>query len=156
VGAGAIGSIGTLPGISAGFAPFLRARWSDVSLAVEGRFELVALSGASGDRANASLGGGTLVPCLHIGNLVGCASFLWARYRAEGVEAAPREATALFAAAGFRIGAEIPLASRARGFVRGEGLLNLTRHELILAGESLWQIPPASFTLNVGALVSIL
>jgi hypothetical protein len=156
VGAGASGGVGTMPGISAGFIPFLRARRADISLAIEGRFELLALHGAVGDRANVSLAGGAAVPCFHVGDLVGCAALVLARYRAEGVAVASTEAAAFFAAAGIRAGADIPMTSGVRGFVRAEGLVNFTRHDLTQAGEPLWSIPAASVTLNVGALTSIL
>jgi hypothetical protein len=155
-GGGAIAGAGTMPGISAGFVPFLRARHGAGSVALEGRYEFSALNWVNGDRVNVSLVGGSIVPCVHMGLLAGCPALLLGRYRAEGLDVAPREATALFAAVGLRVGAEIPVGSSIWAFIRGEGLVNLTRHELTMSEELLWRVPALGFTLSAGAFASIL
>jgi hypothetical protein len=57
---------------------------------------------------------------------------------------------------GARIGAEIPITPGVWGFLRADGLVNLTRHDLFLAGSRIWQVPPLGVTLSAGAVVSIL
>jgi hypothetical protein len=155
-GGGAIAAAGTMPGISAGFIPFVRARHGVGSVAVEGRYEFSALNWVNGDRVSVSLLGGSVVPCFHLGLVAGCASFLLGRYHAEGLDVAPKEAAALFAAAGLRVGAEIAVGSSTWAFIRGEGLVNLTRHELTTSEEPLWRVPVLGFTLSAGAFASIL
>jgi hypothetical protein len=147
---------GVTPGISTGFIPSLRGRSGDVSVSVEGRLELPMWSSFDSDRVDASLLGGSVVPCLHWKPFAWCGTMLLGRYHAEGQEVAARSASALFAALGARFSAEMPISSAAWGFVRVEGLVNLTRHELVVAAEPIWKIPPVGFTLSAGALTSFL
>ena len=88
--------------------------------------------------------------------LKGCPTLLLARYRAEGPDPALQTATAFFAVAGLCAGAEIPIGPRVWGFLWAEGLVNLTRHDLWLGGDRIWQVPPFGFTLSAGAVASIL
>ena len=103
-----------------------------------------------------SLFGGTFVACTHLGSLFGCVPLLLAQYRAAGSEVVPQEATALFSATGVRLGAEVPLGSGNFGFVRADLLVNVTRHEILRGGQSIWQMPAVSFTISVGGLATIL
>jgi hypothetical protein len=107
-------------------------------------------------RADVSLLGGAFTPCLHWKILRACPTVFFARYLAKGLEAAPRTDTAFFASAGLKAGVEIPIAPRAWGFLSAEGLVNLTRHELLLGEVQIWKVPPFAFTLSAGAVVSIL
>jgi hypothetical protein len=147
---------GITPGISAGFIPSVRARWSDFSVAIEGRVEVPMWSSFETDRVDASLVGGSLVPCVHWKPLAGCATLLLGRYQAEGHDIAARSASALFAAAGARIGGEMRISSNVWAFLRAEGLVHFTRHELAVGAEPIWRVPPIGFTLSAGALVSFL
>lgn len=156
VGGALFAASGVTPGISAGFIPSLRARWSDFSVAIEGRLELPMWSSFDSDRVDASLVGGSVVPCVHWKTLAGCLTLLLGRYQAEGQDVAARSASALFAASGARISGELPMSSTVWAFVRAEGLVNLTRHELVVGAESIWRVPPIGFTLSAGALTSFL
>ncbi|MET0594396.1 MAG: hypothetical protein ABW133_16965 [Polyangiaceae bacterium] len=147
---------GVTPGISTGFIPSLRGRAGDFSVSLEGRLELPMWSSFDSDRVDASLVGGSVVPCVHWKPLVWCGTMLLGRYQAEGRDVAARSANALFAAVGARLSAEMPMSSNVWGFVRVEGLVNLTRHELVVAAEPIWRVPPVGFTLSAGALTSFL
>jgi len=157
VGGGAILGSGLMPGISAGFVPFVRARKGIGSLALEGRYEVAVWHPFGTDRADVSLIGGSITPCVYAMVVFkACPTLLLARYRAEGIDAPSLMDSALFASAGLRAGGELPLGPRVSGFLWIEGLINLTRHDLWVAGERIWQVPPFGFTFSAGAATSIL
>ena len=152
LGAGPLLGTGLTPGISSGLVPFVRARIGYGSIAAEGRYEVSVWTPSDLDPAAVSLWGGAITPCLHWKVMGFCSPVLLGRYRAEGLETA----TAFFASAGLRVGAEIPMAPTVWGFLRAEGLINFTRHDLFFAGDRIWQVPALGFSLSAGAVVSIL
>jgi len=156
LGGGPLLGTGLTPGISSGFIPFVRARIGWGSIAVEGRYEVPVWTPSATDRTTVLVWGGAITPCLHWKILGFCGTTFLARYRAEGLDPSTQPDAAFFASAGVRVGAEIPISPGAWAFVRGEGLVNLTRHDLFLAGSRIWQVPPLGVTLSAGAVVSIL
>jgi hypothetical protein len=100
--------------------------------------------------------GGAVVPCWHWKPLTACPTLLLASFRAEGHDVGARADAAFFAAAGTRVGAEIPMSSTIWGFLRAEALVNLTRHQLVFGNEPFWKAPAVGITLSAGALVTIL
>jgi len=156
VGGGPILAGGLTPGVSSGFIPFVRARSSFGSVKVEGRYEVPVWSTLGTDRAAVTLAGVAVTPCVPWKVLRACPTLLLARYSAVGLDVAPQEDAALFVATGLRAGAEIPIGPRVWGFLWIEGLLNLTRHELMIGGDRVWQVPPFGVTVSVGAAASIL
>jgi hypothetical protein len=156
LGAAPFVASGVTPGFSTGFIPSLRGRFGEVSVSIEGRLEIPLWSSFDSDRADVSHLGGAIVPCWHWTRLTACPTLLVGEFGAEGREATPRRAAAFFAALGARTGAEFPIGPTSWAFLRAEVLVNLTRHQLVLAGEPIWKVPAVGFALSAGALTSIL
>jgi hypothetical protein len=156
IGAAPFVASGVTPGISAGFIPSIRGRSGEISVSIEGRFEIPLWSSFDSDRADVSHVGAAVVPCWHWKRVTGCPTLMLGEFRAEGREGTSRRDVALFAAVGARTGAEVSIAPRSWAFVRAEVLVNLTRHQLVLAEEPIWKVPSVGFTLSAGALTSIL
>ena len=147
---------GQTPGISGGLVGFVRARIGMGSIAVEGRYEVPVWTPSELDNTSVLLWGGSITPCLHWKLFGFCSTVLLARYRAMGLDSASETARAFFASGGLRVAAEMPIGPSVWAFVRAEGLVNFTRHDLIFAGNRIWQVPAIGFTLSAGAVVSIL
>lgn len=134
VGASVAIATGLAPSTAIGFGAFVGVRRGAFSLAAEGRRDLPA----TGDGVRAALLAGSLVPCARFRWMLGCAVGSVGRMEAEG----RTEGRATWAAAGIRVGAELPL--DARWFVRAhaDALATLRRIELRLDGASVWTTPP--------------
>jgi hypothetical protein len=156
LGLGPFVANGVTPGISTGFIPSIRGLSGEISVSIEGRFEIPLWSSFDSDRADVSHVGAAIVPCWHWKRVTGCPTLMLGEFRAEGREGASRRDVALFAAVGARTGAEVSIGPRSWAFLRAEVLVNLTRHQLVLAEEPIWKVPSVGFTLSAGALTSIL
>lgn len=131
-------------------------RRGNASLTLEGRIDLPgAATAVAGGTVDASILAGTLAPCLHIPRalLVACAlgSAGVIQGRGRGVSV-PRKQTTTYAAAGARLGVEVPIVGPLSLGVHGDLLANLTRTTLRLDGTEAWSSPPIAGLVR-GALL---
>jgi hypothetical protein len=157
VGADLLGSQGTAPSISAGATAFVEARENALSAALEVRFD--APASATVDRLQASswLYAAQLAPCFHLGPLSMCAIGSIGQFVIHGVGVpSPSSATALFAAAGARVGVEWPLSSGVLLRAHADGFADLSPPTYRLdATYVAWTAPTIAGGLAVGVAVRI-
>ncbi|HMI87100.1 MAG TPA: hypothetical protein VK550_23555 [Polyangiaceae bacterium] len=151
VGGAVIGAVATAPaatlglGLSAGFRSGI---WS---LAGEARSELPGSTEAGAGRVRTSLWAGGIAPCIHFDPLLVCATTWVGSLRAQGVGFVTSYIHhALYAAAGLRLGMEIPLFARLSFRPELDVLTTLFPVDLKVDGESHWAAPPFSALLRVG------
>jgi hypothetical protein len=155
-GATVVAAFGTAPGPTLGFALSADLRRGIWSIQLEGRIDSPASTdGAEGvGRVRTSLWTVALGPCLHFDPLFVCATAWIGSLRAEGVDlAAPRTDSTLYAAAGARIGLEVPLNDR---FVFRPELdlqTTLLPVELQVDGAAAWEAPRFAALLGFGLMV---
>lgn len=150
VGVAAVLGFGGEPGPAGGVAIDVGVRWPLVSLAAEGRGDFS--SGAS--RVSAWRGGGALVPCGHWGVVFGCAVASLGQLHAQGTAQHPLPATLFEAAAGGRLGVELPFGKILAVRLSAEALGRLQRASLVINQATQWALPPSSETLAVGLMKS--
>lgn len=142
-GAGASLDLGTAPRPAVGLSLELGLRWSWFSIAAE--LHGTPPAGAEvGDGAEVSSSRitGALVPCGHLGWLAGCAVVALGQLRGASSPAnTPDAASALFFAAGGRLGIEIPVASHLAVRLAAE-LLGTRSTVYRLDGKPVWQAAP--------------
>lgn len=158
---GRLGVIGSLdlagtPGPALGLALDGGLRWPSFSLSLEARVNPPA-SGtvATGNEVHLSRYTGALVPCGHwLGYLIACGLVQLGAVRGTSNAMHPEAGTAFYAAAGARLGVEIPLGAHlALRFVL-DGLGVMARPGLRIGGEPQWTAPPACASLGGGLLAS--
>jgi hypothetical protein len=143
----------------------LGARRGVLSLGLEGRVDWAGApkpvrsgdgaDGTSVGTVEASIFAGSVVPCLHVqrGLLVACAlgSVGVIQGRGQGVSV-PRKQTTTYAAAGLRLGVEVPVVGPLALGVHGDVLANLTRTTLRLDGVEAWASSPIAGLLRAALL----
>jgi hypothetical protein len=156
IGAGLLGGAGYAPGPGLGFALFARARLGDASLALEGRADLASGTDVSaGGRVQSSLVAVTLMPCGHVGVLFGCARGSLGRLQAEGLDVTePGSSGAIWAAAGVRAGAELPLSSVFALRLHADGDVLITRYALRIGGATAFRYPAGAGALGLAAVAT--
>jgi hypothetical protein len=150
-GAGAMVVAGSAPRATVGFAGRVGARWSWLSVGVEGRGDLPTSQDAlGGGSVEASLLLASLVPCWHREALFVCGlgSFGVLRGAGDGVDKKRDDAT-LFGEAGARVGLEIPVSAPFSFVVHGDLAAITTPTELHLAGREVWTTAPLSAAVGV-------
>ena len=116
-----------------------RGRWS---IEFEGRADLPASARVEGGAVSAWQASGALLPCGHVGAVFGCALGAIGRFEGTGADVSqPSTATAIYAVAGLRLGAELVLVDRFWLRVHADGLANLDRPTLRLDGVERWSVP---------------
>jgi hypothetical protein len=137
---------GPTPRLTPGARLGVGARWPSVSASVEasGLWPTTA-SSAQGD-VRAFVVTGSVVPCLHEGPLLACGVISAGPLRGEG----SRAATTLFAAAGGRAGAEIPLGRSIALGLAVEADVSLTPTSLRRGETEVFRTPPVFGTLAAG------
>jgi hypothetical protein len=155
VGVDALGSYGTAPSVSAGAAAFGQLRVSSLSAALEARLD--APAGTKSGQANSWLYAAQLVPCFHPGPVFVCALGSIGEFVVSGPGApSPSSGSALFAAAGARIGGEWPLSRASLLRAHADGLVDLAPPIYLLDGyDALWTAPRFAFSVGVGLAVRI-
>ena len=145
-------STGTAPSLAIGAAVSLGIRFLDASLFVDGRRDLPATSEATGGgRLQTSLWVVSVAPCLNRDVFFVCAVGSLGSLRAEGIElAAPKSDSALYAAAGGRLGLEARLFRAIYFRPQLDLLATLARAELQLDGTTRWTAPRYSALLEAG------
>jgi hypothetical protein len=156
LGAGALGALGSAPGPALGFVAFVRARLRDASATLEGRADLPAGGDADGGsgRVSSSLLALTLLPCGHTGVFFACARGSIGRLSAEGLDVThPGSSGALWAAAGGRLGWELPLGGAFALRVSGDADVVFTRFALQIGGRTAFTYAPVAGALGAALVV---
>jgi hypothetical protein len=137
--------IGSAPGPSAGVIANGLARFRSVSALIEGRADFPASTEVPEGTVRTSLVLGTLGACGHAAVLFGCATSSLGSLRAEarGVTT-PREATALHATAGARVGLAFAVSERLSVRAHLDGAVIVTPHHLAIGGNTVYTLPPVA------------
>ena len=153
LGVSALGCVGCAPAVSSGASVFAGLSKGRFGVELGGRADLPAsASSPSGREVSSSLVLGELFPHLRLGpvrpGLLGAAGALFGQSGAE------RQVSA-WAAAGARVGVELPFGDTF--FLRGtlDGLFVLNRVSLRVDGAELWSTPAFVSTLGLGAGVRL-
>jgi len=155
-GAAVITAFGTAPGPTLGVALSADLRRGIWSIQLEGRIDSPASTdGADGvGRVRTSLWTVALGPCLHFDPLFVCATAWIGSLRAQGVDlAAPRTDSTLYAAAGTRVGLEVPLNNRVLFRPELDLQTTLLPVELQVDGVAAWEAPRFAVLLGFGLIV---
>ena len=124
-------------------------------MGLEGRIDLPAYQEISGGEVSSSLLMAGGVGCLHIRSVFGCGLFYVGALRGAGHGIAQPEQTTLpYAAAGARLGVEIPLFSVLSMRLSGDLLATLTRITLQETDgpTAYWSTPPISGAFGAAAV----
>jgi hypothetical protein len=153
-----LGSVGMQPSLAGGTAVYVGLRRSAFSAALEGQLDAPASVDvtATGGRVTSSIVAASLVPCFHVAFGSACLVGSLGEVRASGSGVAdPASSTALMAAAGGRLGAEIPLSEGLFLRLHGDLLANLSPPTLRLnrAVADEWTAPYVAGVFGGGLLV---
>jgi hypothetical protein len=148
---GTVASLGSAPGLALGFTAQVGLRWRLASVGLEGRADLPASADiADLGRVKSSLLVATLAPCGHGRLLLACALVSVGTLQGAGERVAqPRQESTFYAAAGARLGAELPLVRVLYLRVHLDLLATLTRTTLHLDDKPAWITPPVSGALGI-------
>jgi hypothetical protein len=155
-GVALLGDVGVEPAASAGAAFVLEAfmRPFSVGLEVRGDLPASAPSNVAPYDVQSWLAAGALVPCVHVRAVFGCGVVAIGDLEATSVgTASPKSAQDLWAAAGGRLGVDLPLVERWSLRVYGELLGSLRRDTLSIDGTLAYRYSPASGGAGVVALL---
>lgn len=151
IGLGGLAAVGVAPAPSLGArfgVGIARQPWS---IRAELRAEAAASASAEGARtARTSLLAGSLVPCGHVGVIVGCAVVTLGALRGEVVEASPSRQATLHALVGPRVGVLVPLTSWLLLDAHVEGAWAVTSTTLRVAQSDVWTTPDLSGLFALG------
>lgn len=156
IGAALTSSFGTAPDVAIGVAASVGVRWHDLSLDIEGRGDWPASSPVpTGGTARASLRAGSVVPCVHRGVWFVCGVGVVGSVNGSGQGlVVGREHDALYAAAGARIGAEVPIGGPFFFRPQIDGLANFSPVELQVDDSQVWKASLFSALFGAGVFAS--
>jgi hypothetical protein len=150
---GVLGVVGWVPALSVAAELSLSLRHHDWSMGLD----VVAVAPRSenspqGFRAKVSVNYAALTPCYWVSTVGVCPLVALGRYSGQsaGVDA-PRAGSHLFAAAGIRGQAMLPLTARWSVGAHVDGVRNLTRPEFLVSGQTVYQ--PSPWAANLGIFV---
>lgn len=155
------GVAGASPEPTFGFGGVLRVRRTDLSLSLEGRYDLTAKKElATAGQLETQLAAGLLVPCVHFSqiNIQTCAVGAVGRLRAAAPSVpVATPASGVYAAAGLRLAVEMTDLPYARLAVRLDVLASLVPVEVTRnhGADPLWELPPVSASLGLGGLLEV-
>jgi hypothetical protein len=147
-------SAGLAPSAAVGATIAVERRLGVLSIGLEARADLPASAAAStGGRVRSEVFLGSVVPCLHVLRpFFGCAFFSAGAFDAAGVGiAVSRNPVAPFAAAGLRLGVEVPLGRRVFLLGRADGLVPLTRPTVQIDRRAVFTPAPVTPSVGFGA-----
>ena len=149
VGAAAAGWLGAAAGttVNAGGEVFAGVRWRDASLDVEGRADLPATGPPEklDVRVRSSILAASLVPCLHLGPLFGCAvaSAGSQSVTPGGGVAKSQRSSGRWAGVGARVGAEVPVSPALSIGIHADVLREVTNRVAVNSGDVVVSTFPA-------------
>jgi hypothetical protein len=152
---GAVASTGVAPGPAVGLSLGADVRWRMLSLGLEGRVDAPAAKSAhAGGDVSSWLAVGSLVPCVYVGPLFGCALAQAGSMQASGtgvLDARSRQVA--WWAAGGRIGVLVAVAATLSLRARTDLVADLRPPTLVLEGASGWAAPAVALSLGADALL---
>lgn len=154
--AGGVASVGGTPGPALGGEIGFGLRVKSFLLEAGARAEVTpgTVTASSGDRIQAAIYTGTLVPCFHHAGFSGCALLRFGALQARAPDVVqPRFVTAPYAAAGLRGGYTLHLAGPLSLRASLDVAFPLVRRWLGISGEAVWNPPPISGGLSLGLVV---
>jgi hypothetical protein len=151
-GLGPTVSFGAAPSTNLGIAVQAGARWRAISLGIEGRADFpVSRAAVGGGDVSASLLVGSVLPCAHRGIFLTCLMMTFGAMRASGEGVTnPLRDTKFYAAAGGRVGVEIPAWGAVAVGLHGDLVAPLTEITLRLNDRDVWTTPNVSAVLGAG------
>jgi hypothetical protein len=148
---GALIAAGSAPAPATGIWLQAGARFSMLSLALEGQAHLPASRSVNGGSVSASLLLASALACFNVDPFFACAVGSGGALQGSGEGVTePRKATTFFARAGARLGLDVPLDETLGLVVHAEVAGNLTRTTLELDGQEAWESPLVSGLLAGG------
>jgi hypothetical protein len=151
VAGGGLVAIGTAPAPAAGIWVGAAVRSGDLSIGLEGRADAFASKRVDAGSVSASLLLASILPCWHPGFVLACGVGSIGALQGSGEQVdEPRKETTLFAAAGARLGVELPLGSVLALTGHVDVRANLTRTSLRLDDRDVWTTPPVGGDLGLG------
>ncbi|HEY6461701.1 MAG TPA: hypothetical protein VIY73_16150 [Polyangiaceae bacterium] len=157
LGVAFVGSTGTAPKVAAGLALSGDVRVGAFSAGLEARADAPAgTSDSEGAGTSSWLYAASAVPCLHADPVAFCAVGSLGQFVASGTGVrSPATGTALYAAAGARIGVEWSLSPAWSLRTHLDGLFDLDRPTYSIDGTDTWPAPLLAFSLAVGVAARI-
>ena len=154
-GAGALAAYGSTPGLTAGFAGRAALRKSNLSVGVEGRFDLPTSESAGTGEVRASAWMGAMVACVHRRGLGLCGLLGVGRARVAGVNLEEaRPVAAPLAVAGPRATFDISLWPRWSLMLHADILATLWRPTVLVGRDAAWRAAPVSAALGAALQVT--
>jgi hypothetical protein len=151
-------SLGVAPTAAFGMSANLGARYRMLSLELEGRGDLPAAGNpTSNGRIDTYVLLGSVAPCVHAdvtlaSSLEACALFSLGTFHESGSDLqSPHTGSAPYAAAGARVGVELPLRGPVFYVAHVDGLATLTRHSVQIDGQTVFTLPPLAASVGFGA-----
>lgn len=157
-GGGPVLAVGSAPAPAVGLLLFGGVGFRGSSIDVEGRADLPAsLERSSGVSISSSLLVGSVVPCLHLGNIRACALATAGAMMAEarGAASPDRRTTTFFGALGGRAGYELPVSRRFGLRARLDVAAPLTPTSLTIDGVTQWTTSPVTAAVGIDAVGEI-
>jgi hypothetical protein len=157
VGLGGLGSIGTAASPAIGGILFGGARWRDLSVSVEVHADVPASAEASSSgRVSSLIVAGALLPCHHTDAFFACGRGELGAISAKGLDvSSPGSKSALWAEVGGRIGYELPFDRTFALRAHVDGGVVLTRYQLRLGGEKVFEHPLFCAGLGISLAVHL-
>lgn len=153
-GGGGVLSAGAGPAPAFGVTAFAGAGRGPWSIDLEGRADLrSSLEGRDGTSVGSSLLIGLLAPCRHVKRIRLCVLAAAGALHGDGRGAgAPDRDSTFYAAAGVRVGAELPIVAPLDLRLHLDPMATLTPTSLAVAGTTLWSTPPVSVAVGLDLL----
>ncbi len=150
LGAGAVGSLGLAPDLTAGAWVFGGLRWPSFSGSLEVRADWPRTATISSGTVSASCIFGNLVACWRVDGFGLCGLFAGGAMRGAGVDVAEaKNVTTPFLAAGARGLFEWPSTGLVAGRVAAEMIVPFTRTTLRIGDAEAWTTPPIAGSLAI-------
>ncbi len=155
LGAGALVSLGSAPGVTFGFtikAGIRRVRWS---MNLEVRADLPSSAQAAGGTITTALYTGSAIPCFHQGLFAGCAIAMLGGQISSGANfPISKQVSTVFAAGGVRAALEIPIWKKLELHIEADLLAAITRTTLTVDQDNnvVFRTPPVSGAFHLAML----
>jgi hypothetical protein len=153
---GALIAAGSEPSVAAGGTLELAARWSFLSLGVEGRADVPSSRAFAGGELTTNLILATFVPCLRTDRWGGCAlaSVGTLEARGPGLTSVGSTGNAFYGIGG-RVFYEVPLGSGFSLQAHADLLGALSALSLWMGGSEVWATPPIAGSLGLSLGLSL-
>ncbi|WP_394825191.1 hypothetical protein [Pendulispora albinea] len=155
---GPVASFALAPAPTFGGAMDIGFRYGAFSLSAEGRVEWTPSTATvdSGDRVEATVYSGALLPCVHFGGWLGCAVGRIGAFQGRAPDVVrPSLGTSTFGAVGLRGGYALSITKIVAIRAAIEGALPLVRTTLKIDGTGVWTAPPGTAGVDLALVVTL-